>query len=214
MSVSKFCVKISCEFEGCDKVQNVEMVWGDCQFTEKKWALREVRRKAQADFGWDRIDGKDYCAEHLLAVQIAQHQEELNVLQARLEALQGDIVWKVVRSTSTGALVSCYAHDDATRTYKVGEKAVPPKYLLDRGYGLLCFEDQESAECFIDDGLFRLFKARATGKMAMRLRQENFSNPNRNPYCSQYTWPRGTVMYESVTLLEEVYVDGSTDPIF
>jgi hypothetical protein len=119
-------------------------------------------------------------------------------------------VYKVVRCTDYGLLVSAVVRDKAMVVYTPGETAYPPEWLEAKGYGLLAFRTLKAAMAFKNrwtkDTKFSTYPIyRGHGK-PIRLKQPlDIISLSDGRFIRQYnSFPAGTVMLETITLEKEV----------
>jgi len=94
-------------------------------------------------------------------------------------------------------------------TYKVGEWITPPDWLMDKNYGLCVFEDLEVAKLFFKEQTFigqsTIFKVVCKGRLRTMPGYRELMLLSVGVFSQNvYQFPYGTVMFQSVKLIEPV----------
>ena len=126
--------------------------------------------------------------------------------------------YKIVRADLEGNLKSAFlTSGKAVKIYKPLEKIIAHPLALEAGYGLLTFRNLEDAKRMIlSFSNHQMWKADGEKKMKLPVKRSvnnlrkciriatfiDVLKTDYTPYIKD--WPIGTVMYESVTLLERV----------
>jgi hypothetical protein len=126
-----------------------------------------------------------------------------------------NIVYKVLQ-LEKGKLYSAYVIGDAKKQYKLNIRNKPSLWLSKKGYKLLAFDNIECAEVFRKSlswaspmNQYAIFKAEATGiqtkHLPGRYDWEYISkNTEWRSYMFTNEWPKGSIMCNSIKLIEEV----------
>lgn len=126
------------------------------------------------------------------------------------------MVSKVFRSSSIG-LHSAYAQGDARVVYRKDEPATAPSWLAEKGYHLTGFRTVERAIEFaltlpipsytfpeIKCEFVEVWECEGETEVALPVRAHLTGLPHRRLDLTLEGWPRGTVMYETITLQRHI----------
>jgi len=120
------------------------------------------------------------------------------------------IIYKVVYKTFDNILVSAKAVGNLKTKYKIGEYVSAPEWAAKEGYHLLAFNDIENAKAFINcsGNKYKIYKADGLEQVPLpsmcyidTLLSCKIFDPIEHPLIM---WPKGTVMFKKIKLLEEV----------